>query len=483
MPSQGQRLLGWAMLITSILGLMTTWALATARYGGPDEPAHVLRAASVARGQLLGAPVAGLADGFRAVTVPAALATGDPRCFRHDRRLPATCAVADPGVTGTRVAATSTGTYPPWYDALVGIPTRLVGGAAHVISYRLVAAVWCALVFGLGLIRIRGPDRAAVLLAVSPAMWFLFGVVNPNSLEIALCLLAWVGVERIRTSPAPTIAEMWWIGAPLAVAVAIRPIAIVAAGTVALAVVVLTHRTRLLRRAHWLTLTLAPAVAVVASVAWSAWSRTSVYDAREASARSLLGRVVESATGTGDTLRELAGSMGWLEFSAPWPAQALWWAAALGSGVAAWRRGGRLRTVWVATAGSVLLVPIVFESVLAGRIGFIWQGRYSIPTASGLIVVGSTDWLSTVLRSWRRRLVLGAIGVAELLTFWGVLRRYTVGADGSWLFRHGAWQPPMPPFVLLLANVSLMSWLIISCNSVPVTVGQPSPRPGAPPLR
>ena len=73
-----------------VLALMLTWSMATARYGGPDEPAHVLRAAAAADGDLVGARVAALAPGYRGVAVPAALATGDPSCFRHDKRVAAT---------------------------------------------------------------------------------------------------------------------------------------------------------------------------------------------------------------------------------------------------------------------------------------------------------------------------------------------------------------------------------------------------------
>ena len=41
-----------AMCAFAIIGC--TWAFAAGRYGGPDEPAHIIRAAAVAQGDLLG---------------------------------------------------------------------------------------------------------------------------------------------------------------------------------------------------------------------------------------------------------------------------------------------------------------------------------------------------------------------------------------------------------------------------------------------
>ena len=79
-----------------------------ARYGGPDEPAHVVRAHAVAHGDLLGDPVPGLPPGYRAVTVPASLGTGDPACYRHDPTVPSDCAAAQGSGSVTVATAEST---------------------------------------------------------------------------------------------------------------------------------------------------------------------------------------------------------------------------------------------------------------------------------------------------------------------------------------------------------------------------------------
>ena len=59
------RSLVWLSALTAFAIIGCTWAFAIARYGGPDEPAHIIRSAAVAHGDLVGQPVAGLEPGYR----------------------------------------------------------------------------------------------------------------------------------------------------------------------------------------------------------------------------------------------------------------------------------------------------------------------------------------------------------------------------------------------------------------------------------
>src|SRR3954465_464050 len=88
----GNRVVTWLAATCAFAIIGCTWAMATARYGGPDEPAHIIRAAAVSHGDLLGDAVRRLEPGYRQVSVPAPLATGDPGCFRHDEAATAACA-------------------------------------------------------------------------------------------------------------------------------------------------------------------------------------------------------------------------------------------------------------------------------------------------------------------------------------------------------------------------------------------------------
>ena len=467
-----------------MFGLLSTWSLATARYGGPDEPAHVLRAASVAHGELVGSVVPELAPGFRAVNVPGELATGDPACFRHDPHVPATCAMAQPA-GAVRRAATSAGTYPPLYYAMVGLPVRLIGNVAQVQRYRFVAAFWCALVLATALRRSRRlPSGALVLAALSPASWFLFGVVNPNALEIALVLLAWVGVVRIGKSPSPSLSpspalslslspprspsfnDLLWFSVPAGFAIMIRPIAalpwLIMTG-------VLYHGRNLggafaSKRESWLRrigLFAAPLGAAVSVLAWNWWSDQRLTDPRTASTLSYGASMLRSARESIDTLRELAGSLGWLEFSAPVWTQVLWWLVVASAGYMMWRRDARSVRRWFALLALVFVSPVVFETFFAHRIGFVWQGRYSIPTAIGLVVLSMRLELPrTVLGVPSAWAIAATVFAIEIGTYWYTLRRYTVGIDGSWLFRRASWHPPVGSFVLVALNAALIASLL-----------------------
>lgn len=466
MPSRAQPLpvrLLVPIITLAAIGLFSTWALAIARYGGPDEPGHVLRAAAVADGEMLGNTVPGLVSGFRAVVAPAGIATGDPRCFRHDKRLPATCARPDPGATGDRAVASSAGTNPPWYYAAVGLPVRMLGETGDAAWYRVVAAALFAVTIAIALARAReistGRGVLAVVAALSPVAWFLGGVVNPSSLEIALAVLAWVGVERLRGSAAATMRELLWIGVPAGLAIWIRPIAAVGVGAMVVVVWITCRGERALDRRRWGALLTAPAVAGLASLAWSRWSSVEVGDERAATHASVGHVFREALGGTADTLHEIGGSLGWLEYSAPWPAQWAWWLVVAACGVAAWRGAREVRAAWLFIAAFTVLFPIAFETALANRLGYIWQGRYSIPTAVGLVIVGSSAWLPR-LRPGAVRVLLGAVAIAEVATLWTALRRYTVGTNGSWFFTDARWNPPLPPFVLLAANAALMTVLL-----------------------
>ncbi len=446
-----------AIVAVVLFGIFVTWSMATARYGGPDEPAHVLRAASVASGDFVGDRAVGLAAGYRIVTVPAALTTGDPTCFRHDDDRPATCAVARPGATGTATAASSAGTYPPLYYALVGVPVRLFGDTSSVLWYRLVAAAWCAFVVGLAVSRSRRFVAVPLVIVITPAAWFLFGVVNPNALEIALALLAWVGVERIRVhEKSNSLSDALWVSIPMALAILIRPIAVLAwLAMVGVLVVVRRGRPNSRSLAKWLALFGPAVVAGCAAIGWNAWAAVAVNDSRTAESLSLTRRVWRSIDGLVDTWREMVGSLGWLEFSIPWISAIFSWSVVA---VAIWlvcRAARPLRVAWAWTLVVLVCGPIVFETALADRVGFIWQGRYSIATAIGLLIVGIGEW-NARLRPSVLRWILYAVAMAQIVTLWAVLQRYTVGAHGSWTFDHARWDPPVPPIFLLGADAVLM---------------------------
>jgi hypothetical protein len=455
--------------------VLTCWAAAIGRYGGPDEPAHVLRAYAVAHGDLRGEPAAGLPPGYRTVTVPASLGTGDPACYRHDPTITSACAAGERGGErkGEVVVATSAGTNPPLYYALVGLPPRLVGAADDPLAHRLAAIGLVAITLGLVAARLRTTPtrRVLALAAVTPSAWFLWGVVNPNALEIALVALAATGVFGVRTPGGPDAAaiDRWWVSVPLALAIAMRPIAAVWAVAVLVLAVLAARRDgrRATTRQH-AALWVPPAIAVAAVVAWNVWSGLVVDDERTAGTGSTFDAVTSSIGGLPRTAAELVASMGWLEYWAPWPAIVAW---AIAIAVVAAGRPGLRPSAWLVLAAALVVVPVAFEVAWYERVGLIWQGRYSLPIAAVAVIAACTSRPTETVRPAPPRWLPVAAAVAAAagaqLTFWNAARRYAVGTDGSWWFRGaddtgrwlgpGTWVAVHGVLVALAAAVAVMS--------------------------
>ncbi|MFN8024111.1 MAG: DUF2142 domain-containing protein [Acidimicrobiales bacterium] len=410
------------------LAVLTCWACLTGRYGGPDEPAHVLRAHAVAHGELLGDPVPSLPPGYRSVRVPSSLGTGDPSCYRHDPRVPSDCADASAGDDVT--VASSAGVNPPWYYALVGIPARLLGGRDDPLAYRLAALAWVALATGVLAVRVRHRPAARLLVALAPpSCWFLWGVVNPNGLEVVLVALAATAAVAGDTG-APARREVWWAAVPLALAISMRPVAALWALAVLAVFELEWQRSRAIGRRERLVLWGVPALGVATVLVWNAWAGLVVDDERTAGSRSVWAALRHSVRGLPRSGNELIASLGWLEYHAPWVAVVAWVVAV---GVMLLTRPHVRRATWVVLGGALVVVPVVFEVALDHRVGPIWQGRYSLPVAAAIAVVGTCR----ATRPPSRRVqtsVLIASAVAMVSTAWVAARRYAVGTDGSWWF-------------------------------------------------
>jgi hypothetical protein len=436
-------------------GLVVTIAalsIGTARYGGPDEPAHVVRAHAVAHGDLRGDPVPTMPPGFRAVTVPRSLASGDPACYRFDRDVPADCAVAVDDATPT-IVATAAGVNPPWYYAAVGVIARAISGVSGQISVgtmRAGAVILhaAALLLAIGRCRSRHVSAVAAIV-VTPAAVPLFAVVNPNALEIALVLVAIAGITRATT--ARRTSDAWWIGVPLGLAVLCRPIAIVAAAAVLASGVAVIGRSQVRRPAMFIGLLAPIVVAIAATIGWQWWLGAALRDQRTAVTDTWTTALLDAVAGVPSTIVESIGSLGWNEYRIPPIAWIAWTAAA---GIVVWRWGFARRcageaprsisarttavTIGTVVAVAVIVAPVAFEVIARSWVGPIWQGRYSIASLLPLALVplalvplALVPQASTGMRQPSRG-VVALVAVAGITTGWQVVRRGAVGLSGPW---------------------------------------------------
>jgi len=469
----GDRARWWfAFAVFAALGAL--WALSSPLMSIPDEPAHAVKAAAVANGQLRGRDelvTQGDANGpprlDTHVEVPEFLANANDyrRCFSFRASVPAGCAPAIRQDATPTDATTTAGTYPPLYYLLVGWPSRLWSGAGALYGMRLASVAVGAALLASGLTSARRAGLshftvAGAALAATPMAYFLIGSINPNGFEIAAAFATWLAwLELLNQREVPTARLLVRVVVVSSAFLLARPLspAFFALTVGAVAAMALTRprlRTLVAQRSVRLAAVAVTAVGL-ASLAWILWSVTNSASAAE----SIPGLTfVEGFRGSYDQLwfrtRGMVAVFGWLDTSAPvWVT--LGWLAGTGVlvvlalVVGTWRR----RLVLLVTVVATIVAPLAAEAAGAPRIGYVWQGRYSLPLAMGVPILAAwiaadryepPDWLRPTRGA---ALVAAAVGtaVAQFVAQSFALTRYIVGLPAPYLayVRGDGWAPPL----------------------------------------
>ena len=189
-----RRAIGRSWFLPSFLilfGLSLSWVLASPVGAVPDEPAHSIKAAAVARGQLLGTQT-GTDGPLLAVEVPRYIAqVNDMSCFAREVDKTPRCASELGGNSDEMVTAVTTaGLYNPVYYAIIGWPSLTTSGLKAFYVMRICSAflscLFLASAFGaVSLLARRKWALVTLSVAITPMVLFLNGAVNPNSLEYA----------------------------------------------------------------------------------------------------------------------------------------------------------------------------------------------------------------------------------------------------------------------------------------------------------
>src|SRR5437660_9255114 len=199
-----------------VAALTWRWGLQSALLANADEQAHAVRAASVARGELVGkTPRSTLLRGYTFVKLPAIYgAAGDHlKCFARKPNRDASCHRFTGSESKTKEVITEAGRHPPAYYAVVGGISRLwpnAPGAVYVMRFVTVLITALFVAFAAGAVfRMASPRVALVGLAVAltPMVLSFGSAVNPTALAAAAALATWacglVIVSELREGKEP----------------------------------------------------------------------------------------------------------------------------------------------------------------------------------------------------------------------------------------------------------------------------------------
>lgn len=465
--------------------LLGGWAVSLPDFSGPDEPAHVLRAAAVAGGDLETDP-RDLGDGESVVTgIPRSLTLGSAIavCYVFD---PTTTPCGPPFVEdGTpSEAVTTAGSAPPLFHGLVGPPLRAEPDARGLLLARLVNAAACAaLLATAAAFALRARRRAFLLaglgVAVTPMACYLATIINPSGIEIAAGIATWVlllvAAREERPLSTGMAAALVAAGSVLVLSRALSAMFFVL--IVATVVLALGWRAFDPRRRQVQVAVGVLGVAFVAAAAWVlSHDPTALVPALVIQPASLFSKLMQSIGKTGSNLEQMIAAFGWLDVRSPRGVHFAWLFVAATLVLLAMHatRQVRARLALVAVIVASFAIPIVIEVRGYDEYGLIWQGRYILPIAvgipllSGVLLDRSPAPLRTLLERPRRTLIL-VLWVAHCAAFWFLLRRYSMGADASVVIPlHPEWSPRLHPWVLAAivaaASGEWARWLIRSAE-------------------
>lgn len=459
------RISRWLLIVLCILPLTLVWALANPMFGMNDEPAHMIRAQGVVRGDF--------SDPYPTDGLP-----GEQYNCVFWQAQTADCMNLDWGADGS-MQSSPTNNYPPLFHLIAGVPSLFVSGLTGAYLMRVWLAMVCSavLTWAIVLLLDRSPDRATLLgvsVGCTPMLIFCMSGVAPSGLTAVAATLLWSsGLNYL--APTPTTRFIRSRNTFFAVAVLfpfLRRDAFLWEGLIIVCLLVVASRQTLVDLARRRsTLVLGAILMAAVGVVWFTWAAGATSSFTDNAASHFGG---SWASGLGQLytyILMLAGCFGW---NSTWmssemlvlvlcTAATVLLLAVAGAGRSLLR--GLLLTVTL-----FFVVPVAIGAVRAYYI----QGRYLFPLWVGVFVLaGQAIAGSNLDEGFRRRLFRIVISLQLVYQFFAFAqnqRRYVVGQRGTWRFLSldGVWHPPMMSnkvtaviFVLALALVTAAGTLLV----------------------
>ena len=492
------RLLTFLLSFAMIFALTLIWAVATPPMASPDEPAHAMRAAAAALGQLEGTPsttVPGSAD----VTVPRYFAEAEEHlnCYRRQILVTPSCVtpVGDPTalVIGHTTAAALN---PPLFYVTVGWPATFLDGAKALYAMRALSALVCAALLAVAFTALRRSSWSVLAMAVAttPMVLFLSGTVNPNGMEACAAVAAfalltttlrtestgWILIQRVALITMSSILLINTRSLSLVWLLIIAVVSLLLAKPDVL-------RSVLRAPATWLGSALIGATAVWA-LRFSlrpqdltlTYSPIGAGGSWESGFFTTLDRTFEYGLGW-------IGHFGWLDTPAPTFTLLIWTLTAgmiilAGLVLGSWR----VRTGLILIALVMILLPALLQAALVQDVGYVWQGRYTIALFMVVLVaagigLGDSVVFPTAGSPTCRLIVAGAValGLGQIAAFVWALKRYVVSLswDLTWIdmLTNPTWLPPggwIPLGLAYSALIAAGTFLLIAAAASSAQLGE-----------
>lgn len=460
-PGSARRILTTSFFV--VFALSVLWSLASPLMSVPDEPAHTIKAAAVARGELLG-QTDGEQGSAMTVTVPGYIAAShNQTCYKHQKQISAACAQGVGEDTAPVAAETTAGNYNPLYYFVTGLPSLFLTGAPAIYGMRIASALFCSVFFAMTFAAAAKFKRplwpfAAAAISTTPMVLYLTGSINPNALEIAaaaafflnLCVV--LGSSTLRS----VRGNMAFVGLSGLVLANTRPLSLLwmalAAGA-ALCIYGWRPLLKVFKDGLGFAMTVLVGIGCGLSLAWFAVANsfesltgTGVELSKADAAIIMFERTLDYATG-------YVGRLGWLDTDLPVAIYILWYSLmALLLIVGLTSRGWGNRSAVILLVAGIVALPPVMQAQVINELGWIWQGRYILALVVVLVLCCGVVGQSLVLHAAPRtrsvlRLLTGLLVLAHAFSFVFVLRRYSVGMidEPNWgrFLLAPEWQPPL----------------------------------------
>ncbi len=474
----------WLLAFIGFCLLHAGWAFASPYNGPPDEQEHALRAAGVMRGEL----ITGIGVNGAMQTAPDSIIRG--WCFPARVEVAASCEREPGGDETPRSVLTRAGRFNPVYYLVTAWPlgvwpnwrgimlSRLLNGVA------MAALLACAVVAAARWTRHRSLV-AGVVVAVTPMIAHLGGAINPNGIEIAagLALFAaliavvheqWEGVNR---------AAVVLAGVSAGVLVTPRFTGVMWLAVILGAVLIPSSRTRLkvLARSRAVRFwSVAVGVCAMASLAWTVVAKSA--DATGAYYGYSVTGILRAATVDHvwpNMANQMVGVMGWAETLMPRLIYMAWFAALGLLVLGGLMVGGRVDRWRLLALFFATFVPLLtLEILTANQIGFFNQGRYFLPGAVGLPLLGAhilarRGFTAEQFRSMTRLFALLLLPI-HLVCLAYTMCRWQSGLRSLNPFT-GSWSPPYGSVLpLISAALAVAVLFVVYWQATRVPVDPPS---------